>query len=77
MISRRTARRLTLALALVAPALVQGCAATTGPYLATKSTVSNRSMTSQFDVLRRGARSSMYQVMPATRAKGLFDHRYY
>lgn len=70
-------RSLAFLLAVAGGALLQGCAVTTGTYMASKSTLTNRSMTSRYDVLRQGGGPSQYRTLPATRQKGLFDYRYY
>jgi hypothetical protein len=77
MISRTNRRLVAVVCAVVGSALLQACAMTTGPYVPSRPTATNRSMTSRYDVLRQQSVSSGHRHMTVTRERGLFDYRYY
>ncbi len=71
-------RVVALTCALIGTALVQGCAVTTGPFVAQRSTISNASMTSRFDVLhQQSAGSGVFHMRTVSDRGGLFDYKYY
>jgi hypothetical protein len=53
------------------------CAVTTAPFSPTRATVSNRSMTSHYDVLRNQRATGGIGKISSTADGGLFDFRYY
>jgi hypothetical protein len=66
-----TGRRLAAGIVLLGSALLGGCAVTTGPYHADRSSLSNGSMTSHFDVLRQQSMSGGSSLhMPRSRYEG-------
>ena len=56
---------------------LSACAVTTAPFSPTRATVSNRSMTSQYDVLRNQKATGGIGRMASTADGGVFDFRYY
>ncbi len=70
-------RTLFPALAFIAITTLSACAVTMAPFSPTKATVSNRSMTSQFDVLRNQKATGGIGRMVSTADGGVFDFRYY
>jgi len=66
--------------AAAAFAVVNGlsaCAVTTAPFSPTRATVSNRSMTSHYDVLRNQKATGGIGKLSSTADGGVFDFRYY
>ncbi|CAN5400754.1 hypothetical protein BH09GEM1_BH09GEM1_34580 [soil metagenome] len=70
-------RVLATAAAFVAVAVLSACAVTTSPFSPSRATVSNRSMTSQYDVLRNQKSTGGIGRMASTADGGVFDFRYY
>jgi len=70
-------RTLLAVIALSAIAALNACAVTTAPFSPTRATVSNRSMTSNFDVLRSQKATGGMGRMVSTADGGVFDFRYY
>lgn len=70
-------RTLTAAVGCVVVAALGACAVTTSPFSPSRATVSNRSMTSQFDVLRMQKATGGMGRLTSTADGGLFDFRYY
>ena len=58
-------------------AALSACAVTTAPFSPTRATVSNRSMTSQYDVLRNQKATGGIGKLSSTADGGVFDFRYY
>jgi hypothetical protein len=74
---RSSLSRLVLVGAVVGSALLQGCAVTTGGFAPSRSGVTNRSMTSHYDVTRAGSGPSQYRAVRTTHERGLWDYKYY
>ena len=70
-------RTLFAATTLAAIAALSACAVTTAPFSPTRATVSNRSMTSQYDVLRNQRATGGIGKLSSTADGGVFDFRYY
>ena len=70
-------RMLPAAVAFVVIGVLSGCAVTTSPFSPSRATVSNRSMTSQFDVLRMQRATGGIGRLASTADGGVFDFRYY
>ena len=70
-------RTLIAAAAIVVVAALSACAVTTAPFSPTRATVSNRSMTSQYDVLRNQKATGGIGKLASTADGGIFDYRYY
>lgn len=64
-------------LALSAFFSLGACAVTTAPFSPTRATVSNRSMTSHYDVLRNQKATGGIGRLASTADGGVFDFRYY
>ena len=74
----RSSRIVSLAVALAVASLLQACAVTTGGFSPIRASANNRSMTSQFDVLRQGSMPrNVVGRMQTTHEKGYLDFRYY
>lgn len=75
----RSRKLLALAVALTVSAVLQACAVTTGSFVPMKSSASNRSMTSNFDVLRQQSVGNPGVIgrMRTTHESGFMDFRYY
>jgi hypothetical protein len=79
----RKGRMGALALAMAGAALLQGCAAVTGRYVAERAPVTSHSMVTRFDKrfysadgsAPSGGGSALY--MPRARERGAFFFRYY
>lgn len=70
-------RSLFSAAAFAAITALSACAVTTSPFSPTRATVSNRSMTSQYDVLRNQRATGGIGKLSSTADGGVFDFRYY
>ena len=70
-------RPLFAAASLAAIAALSACAVTTSPFSPTRASVSNRSMTSQYDVLRNQRATGGIGKLSSTADGGVFDFRYY
>lgn len=70
-------RMLLATVACIMVATLGGCAVTTAPFSPSRATVSNRSMTSQYDVLRMQKATGGIGRLTSTADGGLFDFRYY
>jgi hypothetical protein len=56
---------------------LSACAVTTAPFSPTRATVTNRSMTSHYDVLRNQKATGGLGKLSSTADGGVFDFRYY
>ena len=72
-----TSRTLFAAATLAAIIGLSACAVTTAPFSPTRATVSNRSMTSRYDVLRNQRATGGIGKLSSTADGGVFDFRYY
>jgi hypothetical protein len=63
--------------AVAAVVSISACAVTTAPFSPTRATVSNRSMTSHYDVLRNQKATGGIGKISSTADGGVFDFRYY
>lgn len=75
------AQRAAMAAAVLAVAVLQGCAVMTGVYVPDRAPTNSHSMVSRFDLLRSqsvssGASASSALHMPRERESGLFYLRY-
>jgi hypothetical protein len=70
-------RTLLAAAALATATALSACAVTTAPFSPTRASVANRSMTSQYDVLRSQKATGGMGRMVSTHDGGVFDFRYY
>ena len=75
--TRINRRLVALAFALVGSAMLQACAVTTGGFVPNRSTNTNRSMTSHYDVTRQSSGSSHYRIVSTKSGGGMYDYRYY
>jgi hypothetical protein len=75
--ARTVSRGLSAASAFAVILVLGACAVTTSPFSPTRATVSNRSMTSQFDVLRMQKATGGIGKISSTADGGVFDFRYY
>ena len=71
------ARPLLTAAAFAAITALSACAVTTAPFSPSRATVSNRSMTSHYDVLRNQRATGGIGKLSSTADGGVFDFRYY
>lgn len=74
---RTVSRMLAVATALAMTFGLGACAVTTSPFSPSRATVSNRSMTSHYDVLRSQKSTGGIGKLSSTADGGLFDFRYY
>jgi hypothetical protein len=70
-------RRVAVAGTFAMVVVLSACAVTTAPFSPTQATISNRSMTSQFDVLRMQKPTGGIGRLASTADGGVFDFRYY
>ena len=70
-------RRIVVASAFAAITVLSACAVTTAPFSPTRATLSNRSMTSQYDVLRMQGPTKGLGKMTTAHDGALFEFRYY
>ena len=75
--ARIISRRIALASAFAAIAVLSACAVTTAPFSPTRATITNRSMTSQYDVLRMQGPTKGLGRMTTAHDGGGFDFRYF
>ena len=72
-----TSRTQYTAVTFAAILMLSACAVTTAPFSPTRATVSNRSMTSHYDVLRNQRATGGIGKLSSTADGGVFDFRYY